>query len=448
MELLTQRVDKHDYEQSHVFRSWSSQRSHASMMICGGEGSWFWDQNGNRYLDFSSQRINLNLGHQHPKLISAIKEQASKLTSLAQVFSSEARLRAAKLIADRTPGTLNKILFTNSGTEAVENAIRMARIHTGKSKIFSMYRSYHGATAGAISLTGDPRRWGSEPGIPGVVHFLGPYLYRSSFNSTSEQQECDFAIKHVEELLMYEGPENVAAIIIESVIGSNGVIVPPNGYLKKIREICDHHQIVLICDEVMSGFGRCGEWFAVDNWGVIPDLITFAKGVNSGYVPLGGVAISEEIAYTFLDKPFPGGGTYYGHPLACASAVASIEVFEEESILSKAKALGANLIGPKLKAIAEKHPCVGDARGIGCLWALELVKNKDSKEMLVPFNSPTEKSSPMKLLEKECLKHGVSVLTASNRLFVCPPLNSYDKDVAFGLEVIDESLLAIDKLTQ
>ena len=435
-------------DQLNIFRSWSTQRSQPNILVTKGMGSWFWDDQGNKYLDFSSQRVNLNLGHQHPKIINAIKRQADSLTSLAQIFSSEPRSQAAKMIADRTPGELNKILFTNSGTEAVENAVRMARIHTGRNKIFAMYRSYHGSTGGAISLTGDPRRWGSEPGVPGVVRFIGPYAYRSSFNASSEDEECERAINHLQELLMYEGPQNVAAIILEPVVGSNGVLVPPKRYLQHVRKICDSFDIVLICDEVMSGFGRCGEWFAVNRWSVVPDLITFAKGVNSGYVPLGGVAISSTISNTFLDTPYPGGGTYYGHPLACASAVGSIEALEEESIMSRVNLLSEELIRPTLEKICDAHSCVGEARGVGFLWALELVKDKSTKEMLVPFNAPSTESAPMKLLEKECLKRGVSVLTTANRLFICPPLNASEADITLGLAVIDEVLYIIDKLAK
>lgn len=445
MEQIDRTGEVYRDDRSHVFRSWSSQRGLSPLVVTGGSGSWFWDESGEKYLDFCSQRVNLNLGHQHAAITSAINRQAASLTTIAQTFASEPRSKAARLIAERAPGDLNKVFFTNSGTDAVEHAVRMARIHSGRQKIFAMHRSYHGSTGGSISLTGDPRRWGAEPGMPGVVRFFGPYLYRSSFYSTTEQEECDRAISHLEELLSYEGPQNVAAIILEPVVGSNGVLVPPDGYLVQVREICSRYGIVMICDEVMSGFGRCGEWFAVDRWKVVPDLITFAKGVNSGYVPLGGVIISDEVARTFWDRPFPGGGTYYGHPLACASAVASIEAFENESIVQRARDL-EEMIGGRLRKLEDKHICVGEVRGLGCLWALELVQDPETREMLVPFNASGPDVEPMKVLERECRRRGLWVLTTSNRLFVCPPLNTTVEDVNLGLDIIDDALDAIDLL--
>ena len=309
-------------DRSHVFHSWSAQAQIDPLPIESASGSYFSDYSGKRYLDFSSQLVNVNIGYQHPKLVAAIQEQAAKLCTIAPTFANDARSEAARLIAEVAPGDLNAVFFTNGGAEANENAIRMARLHTGRHKILAAYRSYHGATAGAIALTGDPRRWASEPGLPGIVRYWGPYAYRSAFHATNEQEESARALTHLRDILMVEGAHTVAAIILETVVGTNGILVPPPGYLAGVRALCDEFGIVLIADEVMAGFGRCGEWFAVDHWGVTPDLITFAKGVNSGYVPLGGVIISDEIASTFANRAFPGGLTYSGHPLACASAVA------------------------------------------------------------------------------------------------------------------------------
>lgn len=432
-------------DKSHVFRSWTAQRNLSPLEVAGGEGAWFWDRAERRYLDFCSQRVNLNLGHQHPRLVAAIRKQAGELITVSQECATAPRSMAARLISERAPDGLNKVFFTNCGTDAVEHAVRMARIHTGRHKILAMYRSYHGSTAGSISLTGDPRRWNSEPGMPGIVRFIGPYLYRSSFGAETGEEECDRALAHLEEILMYEGAQNVAAILLEPVVGSNGALVPPPGYLEGIRRICDKHGIAMICDEVMTAFGRCGEWFSVNNWSVIPDLITFAKGVNSGYVPLGGVLISDAIADTFWERPFPGGGTYFGHALACSTAVASIEAFEDEKILDRARHLGKHVLEPELRLLHENHACVGEFRGIGCLWALELVKCKKSKEMLVPFNASGRDLEPMKMIEQECLRRGLYVLTTFNRLYVCPPLIISEKDVTNGLHIISEALRKVDK---
>lgn len=432
-------------DRAHVFRSWSAQRNLSPVVVAGGSGSWFWDNKERRYLDFCSQRVNLNLGHQHPRLVSALKEQAEVITVIGQNIASEPRSEAARLIAERTPGNLDKIFFTNSGTDAVEHAVRMARLHTNRLKVFTMHRSYHGATGGSITFTGDPRRWSVEPSLPGVVRFIGPYLYRSSFNAESETEECERALAHLEEILTYENPETVAAILIESIVGTNGILIPPEGYLAGIRKICDRYGIVMICDEVMSGFGRIGEWFAVNRWNVIPDLITFAKGVNSGYVPLGGVAISHQIAETFADRFFPGGGTYFGHPLACATAVASIRIFEEDSILERVRRLGDKILGPGLRALVDSHPSIGEVRGTGCFWALDLVKNRQTREMLVPFNAIGSDAIPMNELGKACRDRGLWVLTHFNRLHICPPLIISDEDAQLGLSIIDEALTVADQ---
>jgi len=322
-------------DRRHVFHSWSAQAAIDPLPIQRALGSQFWDLDGKRYLDFSSQLVNVNIGYQHPKLVAAIQEQAGRLLTIGPTFANDARSEAARLIAEIAPGDLNMVFFTNGGAEANENAVRMARLHTGRHKILAAYRSYHGATAGAIALTGDPRRWPSEPGMPGVVRHWGPYPYRSAFHSTTEAEEGERALAHLRDTIMVEGPATVAAIILEPVVGTNGVLVPPDGYLAGVRQICDEHGIMLIADEVMAGFGRCGEWFAVDHWDVTPDLITFAKGVNSGYVPLGGVVMSDRIAETFQHRAYPGGLTYSGHPLACASAVASIGIPTRDTVAAQ-----------------------------------------------------------------------------------------------------------------
>ena len=322
-------------DRAHVFHSWSAQGLIDPLPIASAQGSYFTDYDGKRYLDFSSQLVNVNIGYQHPKLIAAIQEYAGQMTTIQPAFANDARSEAARLICELAPGDLNRIFFTNGGAEATENAMRMAKLHTGRHKVLAAYRSYHGATAGAITMTGDPRRWGAEPAMPGVVHFWGPYPYRSAFHSSTPEEETERALQHLRDMIMVEGAQTIAAIILETVVGTNGILVPPPGYLAGVRAICDEHGIVMIADEVMAGFGRCGEWFAIDHWDVTPDLITFAKGVNSGYIPLGGVLINDAIAATFDQRVYPGGLTYSGHPLACASAVASINIFKDEGIIEQ-----------------------------------------------------------------------------------------------------------------
>jgi taurine--2-oxoglutarate transaminase len=432
-------------DRAHVFHSWSAQGTLNPTEITGGEGSYFWDSSGKKYLDFTSQLVNLNIGHQHPKLVAAIQESAGKLCTVAPPFVNASRSEAARLITELAPGDLNMVFFTNGGAEAAEYATRMAKLHTGRHKILTTYRSYHGSTAGAIALTGDPRRWQNETGASGAVKFWGPYPYRSPFHSNSEQQECQRALQHLEEVLMVEGPQTVAMIALETVVGTNGILVPPDGYLQGVREICNKHGIVMMCDEVMAGFGRCGEWFAVNKWNVTPDLICFAKGVNSGYIPLGGVVISQKIADTFRDRVFPGGLTYSGHPLACAAAVASINIFKEEKIVEHARMLGKDVIGPALEKMKAKHPSVGDVRGLGVFWAIELVKNRETREPYVPFNASGPDAKPMMDLIVACKERNLWPFTHFNRIHVVPPCNTPVEDVKAGLAIIDEVLDIADK---
>lgn len=431
-------------DRAHVFHSWSAQGALTPMVVAGAEGSWMWDEAGNRYLDFSSQLMNVNIGHQHPKMVAAIQEAAGRLCTIAPFHANADRSEAARLIAEVAPGDLNMVFFTNGGAEATENAIRMARLHTGRHKVLTMYRSYHGATAGALQMTGDPRRWPSEPGLPGIVKFWGPYPYRSAFHSTDEQQETERALAHLRDVITMEGPAYVAAIILESVVGTNGILVPPPGYLAGVRALCDEFGIVMIADEVMAGFGRCGEWFAIQHWDVTPDLICFAKGVNSGYVPLGGVIISDKISATFKDRMYPGGLTYSGHPLACASAVASINIFKEEGIVEHARMLGETVIGPGLREIQERHPSVGEVRGLGCFWAIELVKNRETREMLVPFNAAGPAAKPVTDVVAACKAKGVWPFAHFNRVHVTPPCTTSPDEIRQGLAVIDEALTLAD----
>ena len=432
-------------DRAHVFHSWSVQGALDPTVIAGALGCRMWDDRGRSWLDFSSQLVNVNIGHQHPKLVAAIQEQAARLCTIAPFHANDMRSECARLIAELAPGDLDMVFFTNGGTEAIENAVRMARGHTGRLKVLSAYRSYHGATGVSITLTGDPRRWGNEPGAPGVVKFWGPYLYRSSFHATTPEQECERALEHLSNVLMVEGPQTVAAIVLETVVGTNGILVPPDGYLAGVRALCDQHGIAMICDEVMAGFGRCGEWFAVDRWKVTPDLITFAKGSNSGYLPIGGVIISRRVAESWKNRFFPGGLTYSGHPLACASVVASIGIFKEEKIVENARRIGAEVIGPELTRIAAKHPSVGEVRGLGVFWAIELVRSRKTREPLVPFNASGADAKPMAELMAACKAGGVWPFVHFNRLQVTPPCVITADEAREGLAAIDKALDVADK---
>ncbi|MEU5899055.1 MULTISPECIES: aspartate aminotransferase family protein [Streptomyces] len=434
-------------DRAHVFHSWSAQELIDPPAIAGAEGAYFWDYDGNRYLDFTSGLVYTNIGYQHPKVVAAIQEQAATMTTFAPAFAVEARSEAARLIAERTPGDLDKIFFTNAGADAVEHATRMARLHTGRPKVLSAYRSYHGGTHQAINLTGDPRRWASDTGAAGVVRFWAPFLYRSRFYAETEQQECERALQHLEDTIVFEGPQTVAAIILETVPGTAGIMVPPPGYLAGVRALCDKYGIVFILDEVMAGFGRTGEWFAADLFDVTPDLLTFAKGVNSGYVPLGGVAISRKIAETFAERPYPGGLTYSGHPLACAAAVATINVMAEEGVVEHAANLGACVIEPGLRELAERHPSVGEVRGVGMFWALELVRNRETREPLVPYNATGDANAPMAAFGAAAKKNGLWPFINMNRTHVVPACTITETEAKEGLAALDAALSAADEHT-
>ncbi|MEU6732549.1 aspartate aminotransferase family protein [Streptomyces physcomitrii] len=432
-------------DRAHVFHSWSAQDVIDPLAVAGAEGSYFWDFEGNRYLDFTSGLVFTNIGYQHPKVVAAIQEQAAQLVTFAPAFAVAPRSEAARLVAERTPGDLDKIFFTNGGAEAVENAVRLARVHTGRPKVLSAYRSYHGSTSAAIHLTGDPRRWANDTGAAGVVHFWGPFLYRSPFYAESEEQECERALKHLDDTIRYEGPATIAAIILETIPGGSGIMPPPPGYLAGVRELCDKYGIVFILDEVMAGFGRTGTWFAADLYDARPDLMTFAKGVNSGYVPLGGVAISAEIAETFAQRPFPGGLTYSGHPLACAAAVATINVMAEEKIVENAAHLGEQVLGPGLRALAEDHPSVGDVRGTGVFWCVELVRDRETREPLVPYNATGEANAPMAAFGAAAKKHGLWPFLNMNRTHVVPPCTLTESEAQEGLAALDKALTVADE---
>jgi taurine--2-oxoglutarate transaminase len=418
----------------YTFFSWSVQGQVDPIPVTRAEGVYFWDADGKRYLDFSSMLMNMNIGHQHPKVVKAIQDQAAKLCFVHPGLATEPRGQLGELLAKVTPGNLKKTFFCLGGAEANENAIKIARFYTRRHKLLARYRSYHGATHGAIALSGDYRRPPVEPSMPGVVHFLDPYCYRCPFGWTREtcHREC---IQHVEEIIGYEGPDQIAAIFMEGVTGSNGLIVPPDDYWPRIRQICDRYGILLVSDEVMSGWGRTGKWFAVDNWGVTPDIITTAKGITSGYVPLGAVIVSEPIAKFFDDKYLYAGLTYSGHALACAAAIATIQVYAEEHLLENAAQVGKHL-GSRLEELKARHPSVGDVRYIGLFSAIELVRDRLTKEIMP--------DSSMNAVGKFLRLNGLFTFISHGMVYVVPPLCITAEQLDEGLEIIDRALAQAD----
>ncbi len=434
MQQPTRNADVWQQDREYVFHSWSVQGSLDPLVIRSGQGCRLWDYEGKEYLDFSSQLVNTNIGHQHPKVVAAIKAQADELTTIAPSTANHARNEAAKRIVGLAPDGFSKVFFTNAGADANENAIRMARLYTGRDKVLSSYRSYHGNTGAAIVATGDARRVPNEY-ARGHVHFFSPYLYRSEFWAADEAQEGERALHHLRRVIESEGPASIAAILLESVPGTAGIMVPTKAYMQGVRALCDEFGIVMIMDEVMAGFGRTGKWFALEHYDVVPDLITFAKGVNSGYLPAGGVVISDKINRYFDDKMFPGGLTYSGHPLAMASIVATIDAMREEGVVEHAAQIGAEVLGPGLRALAQKHAVVGEVRGLGVFWALELVVNRDSRAKLPP--------EAMAAVKAGCLKRGLLPFIADNRIHVVPPCNVSAEEVAQALSVYDEVLAEV-----
>lgn len=425
----------YELDRAHVFHSWSAQQTLKPMVISRAAGSRVWDGEGNSFLDFSSQLVNTNIGHQHPAVVQAIKDQADLLTTINPVHVNAARSEAARLIAELLPESLNHVFFTNGGADANEHAIRMARLHTGKHKVLSRYRSYHGGTNLAINVTGDPRRVPNDAPAQGTIHFFGPFLYRSEFHAQTEEEETQRALQHLRRTIELEGPSTIAAIILESIPGTAGIMLPSVEYMQGVRALCDEFDIMYIADEVMAGFGRAGEWFAFNRYDITPDLVTFAKGVNSGYVPLGGVAMSDDIYDTFSQRAYPGGLTYSGHPLACAAAVATINAMRDEQMLEHARAMGEEVVRPRLEKIMANSAHVGDVRGTGMFWAIELVKDQETREPLAPYGG----SSPeMNQIVSGIKAGGVLPFVNFNRIHVVPPLNISEDELKQGLDVLED----------
>ncbi|MBA3688800.1 MAG: aminotransferase class III-fold pyridoxal phosphate-dependent enzyme [Chloroflexi bacterium] len=419
----------------YTFFSWSAQSKINPIVIDRAEGVYFWDPDGKRYLDFNSQLMSINIGHGNQRVADAIAEQANKLAFAAPQFATEVRGRLGQLLSEVTPGDLNRFFFTLGGAEANENALRMARMVTGRQKVMAYHRSYHGATAGAISVTGDPRRWANEPGVGGVIRVLDPWRW-----ARGEPEPVEEHLAYIEEVMQYEGPHTIAAFIMETVTGTNGILIPPDGYLEGIRDMCTRHGIVMICDEVMTGFGRTGRWFAVDHWGVVPDLMTMAKGLTSSYLPLGAVAMSPKIADFFNEKVYFGGLTYSSHPISCAAAIAAVGVLRDEDMVGNAARLDP-VMKELLVRLQVRHPSVGTVRSIGLFGVFELVRSRETMEPMAPFNS----SSPeMAALEAQLRADGLYTMLHWNQVFTNPPLCITEEQLREGFAVIDRALDATD----
>ena len=422
-------------------QSWSKQRGINPIPIEKADGIYMWDFDGNRYSDMSSQLVNLNVGHNCRPIIEAIKEQAEKYCYLSPSYGSEPRAKLAKMVIDLMPDNMGKVFFTNGGADANENAIKIARMYTGRNKVFSRYRSYHGSTFGAGNLTGEPRRYPLEPGIPGFVHFFDPYIYREPIRFESEKAASDYYVAKLREQVIYEGPDSVAAIVMETITGSNGVIIPPEGYLQGVRKICDEFGIMMICDEVMAGWGRTGKMFAFEHFGVKPDIVSFAKGITCGYVQLGGVAVSKDIAAYFDDHLLSCGLTYSAHPLACAAGIACVNYYKEANILENVNRVG-KVLGDILEELKAKHPCVGDVRYIGLFTSIELVKDKQTKEPLVPYGKDPE--GRMGKIIGTLKAKGFMTYSHENMIFVSPPLIITEGQIREEMTKVDEVLSEVD----
>lgn len=431
----------------HVFWTWSAQAKVSPLAVKRAKGVYFWDLNDTRYLDFNSMTMCVNIGHGDERVIRAMQAQAAELPYAAPGMTTRIRALASRAVAEITPkGSLSKVLFTLGGADANENAIKLARGFTKRHKILTRYRSYHGASAGAMAATGDPRRVVWEPHLmTGVVHFLDPYRYRSTFHRThpdiSEEEFARDYLNHLEEIILYEGPESIAAVLMESVTGTNGIIIPPQGYMQGVRALCDKYGIVMIADEVMSGFGRTGKWFAVDHWNVIPDIMTMAKGLTSAYAPLGAVAMKPEIAAAFNEHAFESGLTYTSHPISLAAAVANINVMKADKIVEHAAGMGT-VLRRMLTDLGESHPSIGEVRNIGLFGIIELVKDRRTREPMAPWNG----SSPeMTALRKYCTDHGLFLYTHWHTVLIIPPLIINEEQLKEGMDVLDEALKITDK---
>jgi len=434
------------FDKMHILHSWSVNESLNPRVIKDVDGVYFMDSDNRKFLDFSSQLKCVSVGHKNKKIIKAIQEQADKICYISPAFAEESRATLGKALADVTPGDLNKFFFTLSGAESNENAIKLARAYTKKPKILAHFRSYHGATYGAISVSGDPRRTPVEPGIPGIVHILNPYCYRCSFGLVHPGCGLQCA-EHVAEVIQYEVADTIAALLVEPITGAGGTIIPPQGYLDRVKEICDENNILLIADEVMTGFGRTGKWFGVQHWDVVPDMMTLAKGLTAAYLPMGAVAVSRKVSDALEKEMLYCGLTYSAHPLCCAAAVAAIEVYKEENLIENSRAMG-EVLKSELEKLKSKHACVGDVRCLGLFASIEMVKNKKTKEPLVPYNAAGKAGRIAKEISGRLMSQGLYTLVRWMFLSIAPPLTIGEEQLRQGLAIIDDVLDFVDTLTE
>lgn len=426
--------------------SWSAQNKIKPIVITKAKGIFIYDEDGNEYYDVSSQLVNVNIGHGHPKVIEAIATQARDMAFIAPFYATKVKSDAAKKIIELAPDNMGKVFFTNAGAEGNEHALRIAKQFTGRQKVMSGYYSYHGSTYGASSLSGDPRRFQTEnPPAPGFVKFLNPYLYRSPFKFKTEEEATEIYLKMLEEQIILENPYNIAGIWFEGIIGSNGVMLPPKGYYKGVREICDKYGILLVFDEVMVGFGRTGKWFSCEHFDVKPDMIVFAKGVTSGYIPLGGVIISKEIAEFFEETPVITGLTYSGHPMGCATALANISVLEEEKLIENAAAMG-DVLSEKLQEMKEKHPSIGDVRSKGLISVIEFVKDRETRERLVPYGKDPD--GIMKRIKGMVVAEGLATFGRECTITIAPPLTINKEQLTEIFVRLDRVLTKVDEIVE
>ena len=421
---------------AHTFFSWSIQGALDPIAIDHAEGVYLWSPEGVRYLDFNSQLMSVNIGHGDRRVIDAITEQATKLQYVQPAFATEIRARLGAKLAEILPGDLDKVFFTLGGAEAIENAIKMARHYTGRYKVLARYRSYHGATFGAMTLTGDPRRWPNEPGLVGVVRYPDTHRW-----GEKDPRPVEESLRGLEEVIRYEGAHTIAAVFLETVVGTNGVLIPPDGYLQGVRELCDRYDILMVCDEVMAGFGRTGRWFGVDNWNVVPDLMTMAKGLTSSYLPLGAVAMRRKIAEKFETMYYSGGLTYSSHPVSLAAALATIRVYEEDRLIENAARMGGVMRAWHQK-LYDRHPSVGTFRGIGLFGVLEIVR---SREPFTPMAAYNATSDEMKAIGKYFRDHGLYTFVANHMIHTNPPLCITEEQIGEGMEIIDAALEISDQ---
>ena len=444
METTLSRQEILDLSRDTTLYEWTAQKVMKPLVIDHAKGIYMWDADGKRYMDFNSQLMCVNIGHGDTRVIEAVKAQMEKVCYIAPTVATTApRAELGRMLNEITPGNLSKAFFTNGGAEANENAIKIARMYSGRHKILVRYRAYHGATAGAITLTGDPRRWAAEPGIPGVVRIPDFYPYRAG-KELDDAEYTASVLNATEDIIQFEGPHTIAAMIIETVVGTNGILIPSAGYIRGLRELCNKYGILLIADEVMSGFGRTGEWFAVDHWGVVPDMMTLAKGLTSAYVPLGATMVTDTIAEYFDDHPLYAGLTYNAHSVGCAAGVACINIYKEDKLIENARAMG-EILKVELANLKAKHPSIGDTRAIGLFSLVELVKNRDTREPLTPYNPKPSELGPMPAFNAFLRENGLFTFVRWNTFFVNPPLCITEQELREGLAIIDRGLDIVDQ---